>query len=473
VTVPSIAGAASGGAVGVTRFTVPVIVGDSPAARRLGTAYLDLADAVDAAASQVGLIMAQLTASWRGVGSMGSTVPVEKVRHDSAALSSVLRTAGHDLIDYGNALEKAEEHHGFSLHKLIAVGAVVVISAAAITVTLGAAAVVEAGAATAIVAGATEAAADATAADIAVSEGVAAAMSRVASLRPLLAFAVPRLTIAEWSAGSVAGYDEATVGRLNWRDIGLAGGLGFFAASVTDAVDSKLAATDWYGGASPVVQHGTNALVEGTIWTGVAGLDDKIVEGHFDKIDLIEALLITGGGTAAHDLLKESGLLFQKPDYRRAALIAGLHEPGRIADVELAHEMALLRQPLDEIVHGDVDLALHEGPGHTISRHVGRTTHELMARIRRERLPRASTYWNEQVAQKAVSETIKANSARIRAWLATNPQKRLEIRHLSNDDVGFTMTRRRRIILTRRVVVVLENVHGRVELITSYPDPRP
>jgi hypothetical protein len=473
VTVPTIAGAAPGGAAGVTRFTVPVILCDSTAARRLGTAYLDLADAVDAAASQVGLIMVQLTASWRGVGSMGSTVPVEKIRHDSAALSSVLRTAGHDLIDYGNALEKAQEHHGFSLHKLIAVGAVVVISAAAITVTVGAAAVVEAGAATAIVAGATEAAADATAADIAVSEGVAAAMSRVASLRPLLAFVVPRLTIAEWSAGSVAGYDEATVGRLNWRDIGLAGGLGFFASAVTDAVDSKLAATDWYGGASPVVQHGANALVEGTIWTGVAGLDDRIVEGHFDKVDLIEALLITGGGSAAHDLLKESGLLFQKPDYRRAALIAGLHQPGRIVDAELAHEMALLRQPLDEVVSGDVDLALHEGPGHTIGRHVGRTTHELMARIRRERLPRASTYWNEQVAQKAIGETLKANGSKIQEWLATNPQKPLEIKYLSSDDVGFTMTKGRRIILTRRVVVIMKRVDGELRLITSYPDPRP
>jgi hypothetical protein len=468
-----VAGAASGGAVGITRFTVPVIVGDSDAARRLGTAYLDLADAVDAAAVQVGLVMAQLTASWRGVGSMGSTAPVEKIRHDCAALSSVLRTAGHDFIDYGNALAKAQEHHGFSLHKLIAVGAVVVVSAVAITVTVGAAAVVEAGAATAIVAGATEAAADATAADIAVSEGVAATMSRVASLRPLLAFAVPRLAIAEWSAGSVAGYDEATVGRLNWRDIGIAGSLAFFGAAVTDAVDSKLAATDWYDRAAPVVQHGTDALAEGTIWTGVAGLDDRIVEGRFDKVDLLEALLITGGGTAAHDLLKDSGLFFQTLDYRRAALIAGLHQPGRIVDAEIAHEMALLRQPLDEIVSGDVDLALHEGPGHTISRHVGRTTRELMTRIRRERLPRASTYWNEQVAQKAVDEAIRANGANIREWLARGAPRHLEIRHLTNDDVGFTMTRRKRIILTRRVVVVLKKVNGDLRLITSFPDPRP
>jgi hypothetical protein len=473
VTVPTIASAASGGGAGVTQFTVPVIVGDTAAARRLGTAYLDLADAVDAAGSQVGLIMAQLTASWRGVGSMGSTAPVEKIRHDSAALSAVLRTAGHDLIDYGNALEKAHEHHGFSLHKLIAVGAVVVISAAAITVTVGAAAVVEAGAATAIVAGATEAAADATAADIAVSEGVAAAMSRVASLRPLLTFVVPRLTIAEWSAGSVAGYDEATIGRLNWRDIGVAAGLGFFASAVTDAVDTKLAATEWYGGSSPAVQHGTNAVVEGTIWTGVAGLDDRIVEGHFDKVDLLEAALITGGGSAAHDLLKDSGLFFQKPDYRRAALIAELHQPGRIADAQIAHELALLRQPLDEVVRGDVDLALHEGPGHTISRHVGRTTNELMARIRRERLPRASTYWNEQVAQKAIGEALLSRGDEIKTWLESGTQRRFKFRHLGNDDVGYTISKRGRITLTRRVVVILENVNGHVQLITSFPDPRP
>jgi uncharacterized protein YukE len=468
--VPTITSTLSSGA---TQYTIPVIVGDVSAANRLGAAYLDLADAVDAASSQVGLVMAQLTASWQGVGSMGSTVPVEKIRHDSAALSSVLRTAGHDLTDYAAALEKAKEHHGFSLHKLIAVGAVVVVSVAAITVTVGAAAVIEAGAATALVAGATEAAGDATVADIAVSEGLASAMSRVTALRPLLAFVVPHLAVAEWSAGSVAGYEELTDGRLNWRDIGIAGGLSFFAAAVNDAVTSRLAETDWYDGASPATRYSTNALVEGTLWTGVAGLDDRIVEGHFDKTDLVEALLITGGGTVAHDMLKDSGLLFQKPDYRRAALIAGLHQPGRIIDADLAHEMALLRQPLDEVVRGDVDLALHEGPGHTISRHVGRTTKQLMARIRRERLPRASTYWNEEVAQKAVNETLQANSAKIREWLATNPQKPLQIKHLSNDDVGFTMTKGRRIALTRRVVVIIKRVDGELRLITSYPDPRP
>jgi CDI toxin RNase A-like protein len=132
----------------------------------------------------------------------------------------------------------------------------------------------------------------------------------------------------------------------------------------------------------------------------------------------------------------------------------------------------LLRQPIDQVVSGDVDLALHEGPGHTISRHVGRTTEQLMARIRREKLPRASTYWNEQVAQKAINETLQANGAKIREWLATDPEKPLQIRHLSNDDVGFTVTRRQRIILTRRVVVILKRVDGQLKLITSYPDPR-
>jgi hypothetical protein len=474
MTVPAISARTSGGggAGAVTHFTVPVIVGDVSAASRLGAAYLELAAAVDAASSQVGLVMAQLTATWRGVGSMGSTVPVEKIRHDSAALSSVLRSAGNDLTDYAAALEKAKEHHGFSLHKLIAVGAVVVVSAVAITVTVGAAAVVEAGAATALVAGATEAAGDATVADIALSEELTAAISRVAALRPLLAFVVPHLAVAEWSAGSVAGYDEATVGRLNWRDIGIAGGLAFFGAAMNDAISSRLAATDWYDGAAPAARYGTNALVEGTLWTGVAGLDDRIVEGHFDKTDLVEALLITGGGTVAHDMLKDSGLLFQKPDYRRAALIAGLHQRGRIVDAGLAHEMALLRQPLDEVVRGDVDLALHEGPGHTISRHVGRTTQQLMARIKRERLPRASTYWNEETAQKAVNETLTANSAKIREWLASTDQHHLQLRYLTNDDVGFTLTKKGRIILSRRVVVILRRVDGELQLLTSFPDPR-
>jgi uncharacterized protein YukE len=457
-----------------THYSIPKIVGDAAAAARLAAAYADLADAVDAASSHAGGVMAALTASWRGVGSTGSTVPAEKIRHDTTALARALRAAGDDLARYARSLEKAHEHHGFSLHKLVAIGAVVAVSAVAITVTVGAAAVVEAGAATAAVAGATEAAGDAITAEVAVDEGLSTAMSSVSWLRPLAGFVVPHLMQVEWSAGSVAGYDEATRGRLDWRAIGIAGGLGFVGASAGDLADSRIAATDWYDGASPIVQHATTALTQGTTWAGVAGLDDELVEGRVARADVIEALLLTGGGYSAHDLMQERGIVFRpEPDYHRAALIAALRQPGRIVDPELAHEMALLRQPLAEVVRGDVDLALHEGPGHTLSRHVGLDTQQLMRRVRRQRLPRASTYWDEPVAQRAVNETLRAKSATIREWLASNPDRRLELRHLSNDDVGFTLNRRGQVVLTRRVVLILEQVEGRIELVTSFPDPRP
>jgi uncharacterized protein YukE len=455
-------------------FTLPKIDGDAAAARRLAASYADLADAVDAASAQVSAIMASLTATWTGVGSAASMEPVDKVRHDAAALSRALRAAGDDLSRYAASLAKAHEHHGFSLHKLVAIGAVVVVSAVAITVTLGAAAVVEAGAATAAVAGATEAAGDAVTADLAVGDGLAEAMGSVSWLRPLAAFVVPHLMQVEWSAGSVAGYDEATTGRLDWRAIGVASGLSFVGSAVADGVGARVAATDWYDGATPVVQHAANGVAQGTLWAGIAGLDDRIVEGRVDGADMIEAMLLTGGGVTAHDLLQEHGLVFRpKPDYHRAALIAALRQPGRILDPKLAHEMALLRQPLEEMVRGDVDLALHEGPGHTMNRHVALTTRQLMTRIRRERLPRASTYWDEQRAQKAVGEALQANSATIREWLARNAPRHLELRHLGNDDVGFTLSRRGRIVLTRRVVVILKNVDGRPIVITSFPDPRP
>jgi hypothetical protein len=238
-------------------------------------------------------------------------------------------------------------------------------------------------------------------------------------------------------------------------------------------VGSRIAATEWYDGASPVLQRTTSALGQGTLWAGVTGLDDEIVQGRLVRADLLDALVITSGGTAAHDVMKDRGIFFHEPDYRRAALIAGLHQPGRMLDSELAHEMALLRQPLEEVVRGDVDLALHEGYGHTIDRHIGRTTQQLMARIRRQRLPRASTYWDETGAQKAINEALRANRAQITEWLAHNPNHQLEIRYLSNDDVGYTVTKRGRVILTRRVVVVLKDVHGHLTVITSYPDPRP
>jgi uncharacterized protein YukE len=461
-----------GAPVAPAHFTIPKIAGDAAAARRLAAGYADLADSVDAASAQVGAIMAALTATWTGAGNAGSMAPVEKVRHDSAALSRALRAASDDMSRYAASLAKAHEHHGFSLHKLVAIGAVVVVSAVAITVTVGAAAVVEAGAATAAVAGATEAAGDAVTADLAVGEGLAEAMGSVSWLRPLAAFVVPHLLQVEWSAGSVAGYDEATAGRLDWRAIGVASGLSFTGSAAADGVGARVATTDWYTGASPGVQHAADGLAQGTLWAGIAGLDDRIVEGRVDGIDMIEAMLLTSSGVTAHDLLQEHGLVFRpKTDYHRLALIAALRQPGRILDPEIAHEMALLRQPLDEVVRGDVDLALHEGPGHTMSRHVGLTTRQLMTRIRRERLPRASTYWDEQLAQRAVGQALRENSAMIRKWLASNDLHHLRLDYLSNDDVGYTMTRRGRIKLTRRVVVILKQVDGDVVLVTSFPEP--
>jgi hypothetical protein len=259
---------------------------------------------------------------------------------------------------------------------------------------------------------------------------------------------------------------------LDWRAIGVASGLSFAGSAIADGVGGRVAATDWYDSASPVVQHAANGVSQGTLWAGIAGLDDRIVEGRVDGTDMIEALLLTGSGVTAHDLLQEHGLVFRpKTDYHRAALVAALRQPGRILEPELAHEMALLRQPLDEVIRGDVDLALHEGPGHTMSRHVGLTTRQLTTRIRRERLPRASTYWDEQLAHKAVGEAVRANAATIRRWLASNDLHHLRLDYLSNDDVGFTVTKQERIKLTRKVVVILKQVDGDLILVTSFPDP--
>jgi hypothetical protein len=71
-----------------------------------------------------------------------------------------------------------------------------------------------------------------------------------------------------------------------------------------------------------------------------------------------------------------------------------------------------------------------------------------------------------------VNETLKANSAKIREWLASSDQHHLQLRRLTSDDVGFTLTKKGRIILSRRVVVILKRVDGELQLLTSFPDPR-
>jgi len=70
-----------------------------------------------------------------------------------------------------------------------------------------------------------------------------------------------------------------------------------------------------------------------------------------------------------------------------------------------------------------VDLLRHEGPagtkigGHAIREHVGKTEVELFQRLaNKPSLPKVSSFHNLDVAERAISATVRANARAIKAW---------------------------------------------------------
>jgi hypothetical protein len=449
--------ALDGAGVVQTQYVVPKVSGDAKAAFRLAVAYQDLADAVRTAHHRVAAIVDGLS-GWHGEGRRAIDGPVEAFLRNAALLATALDRAAAVYDSYGQRLAKAHEHHGLSMHKLLKVGAIAAVSATAIVVTVGAAGVVEAGVAAAAVGGAAEAAGTAASADLVAAGALDAALEALPALRPLLAFILPQLVQAEWAIGSMAVYDELTTDQLRWRALAQTGAVAFVASGAATAAVPLVGGGRW-----------VPPLVEGSAWAGAAAADDAITEHRFTITDVAESFVLAGGSTVGLQTLRAHGLWFAERDYRRAALVALLHRGGRITDSEIAHELARLRQPVEELQRGRVDLWLNEGPGHTIARHVARTPRQLLAEIRSSRSPLATTYWDEPEARDAIEQTLAAHRATIQRWSAAGCPGQLRLHLMSGHHLGFTLDRRNTVRLVSGAVVVLRRDSAGVVLVTSHP----
>jgi uncharacterized protein YukE len=446
--------------VGPTTYVIPKIHGDAAAAYRLADAYRDLADAVAAAQQRSTHIIANLASGWHGRGHQGLDVPVDTLTRNATALVRRLRDTADTLDAYGRHLEKAQHHHGFSVHRLLVVGAVVAVSLIAITVTLGAASVIEA------------AAAAATAADLAAAGGIDAAFASGVSIRPLLAFVLPHLVQAEWTGGAVAAWDEGSTGRIRWSRVAETGGFAFVASSGATRITSMAEDSQWLARAPELARTALPHVVEGGAWAGAAAGDDLLTTHRIDLLDMSEAFVLAGGSTMARDALRERGLWRAEPDYRRQALVNLSHQRGVILDPGIAKELAMLRQSPLEIRRGEIDLRLQEGPGHTMDRHIGKSAHELLTRVRSGRIRIASTYWDETVAHDATRLTLTANAARIDRWIATGSAANLRLRVTVPFDIGFAIDATGRVTFIKETTVVLRRDGAGIILLTSFPRGR-
>jgi len=119
-------------------------------------------------------------------------------------------------------------------------------------------------------------------------------------------------------------------------------------------------------------------------------------------------------------------------------------------------------------------LAKHEHSGsHTLREHVGRTAEELHERAIRLKLSRASSFRNEDEAERIVERTIQANSRDIQKWLRSD-EPRLPIADDFRAATGITVRRSGEALSVHGVRVVLEKDPSMplgFRVLTSYPQP--
>ena len=249
--------------------------GDPEAARRLAGAYDDLAEALETQTRVVSSVLREVGSRWWGAGSAASERPERVLTQDATRVATALRRSADDLRVYAHTLAKAHEHHGWSIGRLLAMGALVTVGTAAVVVTVGAAAPAEAAAATLAVEGAEAAAAGAGAASEATATALSATDGVLATVRALSPFVVPHLVSAAASAGFDAVSELVAGHALDPHSLEVAAAVGFAGSGAGGVVESRLASTATFwrrlGVAGP--------------WVGAGSAGDLADRGSVDPVD--------------------------------------------------------------------------------------------------------------------------------------------------------------------------------------------
>ena len=269
--------------------------GDPGAAQRLAAAYDGLADDISAQLRRAIAVLDGLGAQWRGNAARATRSPEQVLADDGARVARALRRSADDLRHYAHRLQRAHEHHGWSIGKLVTMGAVVTVGVAAVVVTVGAAAPVEAAAAAAVVEGAEAATAAAGAASTAAATSLTSWQAMLTAVRPLAPFLVPHLVSAASSAGLDAISELLDGHGLDPHALEVAAAVGFAGSSTGATAERALAS------------HGTavRRLAEGGLWAANGTAGAYADEG---KIDPLDSLAYGLTGVVARDFRRVFGL---------------------------------------------------------------------------------------------------------------------------------------------------------------------
>ncbi|AKH64033.1 MULTISPECIES: RNase A-like domain-containing protein [Photorhabdus] len=201
-----------------------------------------------------------------------------------------------------------------------------------------------------------------------------------------------------------------------------------------------------------------------------------IVGAHsLDVMNASASQMITGRETmtetyrAAADLAKEFGA----DDYTASeiGLTVDIAVPLSFASIVGAVRVASVRVGRIKLIEHESETGLKPG-GHTLAKHVGLSEQEL-----RERLPsisRASTFYNQDVAEKVISKAIKDNQIRITTLVKNLPkEKNFTIDYISNTSIGFGITKGSQNVeklYKVRVVFSISEYNGQpYYILTAYP----
>jgi uncharacterized protein YukE len=265
------------------RYVVRKPRGDPAAARRLADAYDDLAEDLTAQVQHAAAVVHTLATTWLGVGARAAEEPSRILMNDAMTVARALRRSADELRHYAHKLQRAHEHHSWSLGRLVTMGAIVTVGVAAVVVTVGAAAPAEAALAGAAV---ETAEAAATAADVAGSgaaSGLASLQWLLAGLRPLVPFVVPHLVSAGASVSMEAVSELAATHGLDLQSLEIAAAVGFAGSATGRSVEDALAE-------APAV---TRRLAEAGTWTANGTAGAYADSGEVDPVDSL-AFGLTG-----------------------------------------------------------------------------------------------------------------------------------------------------------------------------------
>ena len=117
-------------------------------------------------------------------------------------------------------------------------------------------------------------------------------------------------------------------------------------------------------------------------------------------------------------------------------------------------------------------LQFHEGIGHTIARHVGKTDAQLINRLANSRrISGASTFTNQTTAEATISSTIKANRATLNTWLRSGSTRNLRLDYTGENIIGRGIMRGQSTVsnLTNARVILKPTGNGGFNILTAFP----